>query len=447
MLIYLIALLVSLYTLSLFNNGKRSEGLFVLLLCAISWFEPNLGLIGLDGLTMRMIGENASLISVILLLLFKKKSYESIGKKSYKTLSVLVLILIAYSVFRGFSTIITGKESLFNVIALLKPSFILLSLFVIRDINKEDCINALAKLVKLTTMIGVIAFLQVIVGFNLFGNTILEYDEGVDRFWSPYTVAAFCCMYTLVINSSKKYTFLFFLLLVILPLRRGILISVLLSIVIFFMFEIRHNKMPKGVFVVALAGLLALPFLASRFSSQTDNASSDIRAVMSGKIDYANFRNGVTGGSFLFRVAILAERIDYLANRGSELYTGVGLIHERTAQKKFNFSLGVFTRVNGERIPQQIDTVDIVWAPMIMRLGLIGVFLYLLLFGYMLWFFIKNAKISRWSILGAMYVFCALTNSVADNQLVSYFSIFLYFILFKMVVAEKRYLQRERVQG
>ena len=240
MIIYLVAFIISLFVLFLFKKGNRSNGLFLLLLCSISWFEPNLDFVGLDGLTIRQIGENATFCSILLLLVFRKHNNKYTKKLDCKKLLIFVNILLLYALIISLSTVISGKESLFNVIALFKPIFAFLCIYVIRDVKKEECIEALIKLLRFTFIIGVIAFVQVLLGFNFFGSAVLEYDEGVDRFWSPYAVASFCCMCTLVMNPSKKLLFLFFLLLVILPLRRGIMISTILSIALYFIFEIKH---------------------------------------------------------------------------------------------------------------------------------------------------------------------------------------------------------------
>lgn len=435
-MIYIISFILSIYVLYLYNKGKYSDALFGLLIISLACFEPNLDYIGFDGVKLRLIGENSSFISIILLLLFGNKRKQTTNNVGKTKIEKIVLILFTYTLVIAFITLFQGKESLFNVIALLKPYVFLLSVFIIKDFSKDDCVKALKKIVKLTVLVGVVAFIQVVFNFNIFGQTMLEYNDGVDRFWSPYPMAAFCCLYTLVMCPQRKYTFFFFLLLTILPLRRGLIISTLLTIAIYFYYEIRHNRYPKGVLVLVFGGLLAAPLLMNRFTSEGDNASNDIKTVTSGNVDYANFRNGGSGGSFLFRMAVLVERIDYLTNNRDKLLTGVGLIHEDTAQKQFNFFLGSYKMLGDERIPQQIDTTDIVWPPILMRLGLIGVVLYLWLFGSLLVLFLKHAKQSLWATLGAMFLFDFLVYSVADVQLVRNYSIFIYFIFYTIVIEE-----------
>lgn len=437
-MIYIFAFIISIIIARLYAEKKYALFLFTLLMSALSVFEPNLDWIGLDYILIRGIGQNAVFFSVIWLLVYKRIKIK--GKSSSMTLIEKMIVLIfLYSLIVAFYTLITGKESLFNVIALMKPYTILLSIFLIKEIDSDDCKKSLSMLFKVTAVVGVIAFIQVVVGFNLFGQTVIGYDEGVDRFWSPYSMASFCLFLSLLFpRKYGTFSFFYFLLLVFLPLRRGLIISTIITLGLYYMYCFRHGGVPKSFWALVFACMLSMPLLINRFSSEKDNASSDFSNVVSGQVDYQNFRSGIDGGTFMFRIAVFLERLDYMLNRPSELLTGVGLIHEDSAQKEFNFFLGSRKTVNEEITVQQIDTTDIAWPPILMRLGLIGVVLYLIFFITLQIYFIRNVKISIWAMVGCCFLFNFLFFSFADAQLVQFQAIILYFILFRLVDIDKQ---------
>lgn len=444
-MIYVLSFFISLYTCLLYVNRNYSAFLFTLLLCSFSVLEPNLDIIGLDYITIRAIGQNSFFFSVIFILIIRKLKYNR-SIKPKNIIDKIVLVIFLYSFIISCVTIATGKESVFNVIALMKPYTILLSIFILKDIGIQQYIKSLNNLFIFTFFAGIIAILQVVLDFNLFGQTVVGYSEGIDRYWSPYSLAAFCLFMSLTIKKrNEMFYFLFFLILVILPLRRGLIISTFLTLVIFFIYQLKNKHVPKGFFVLLLISFFSFPILVNRFTSEGDNAKSDLSGIVSGEVNYSHFRSGVDGGSFMFRIAVLMERIDYVLNDPKDFLMGVGMIHEDTAQKTFSFYLGSRKTVNGEITVQQIDTTDIVWPPILMRMGAIGIFLYFLLFVVLLSFYVRNIKDSRWALAGSCFLFSLLIYSIADAQLTNFHSILIFYIIYRIVQIESNKTVDRRV--
>lgn len=429
-MVYIISILLALWAAILYARHHVEQSLLLILISAFGFFELNIP--PFDYLWFRLIGQNATFFSLVFILLYKLKSSGRVFKCDNTTEKFSLLIFI-YSLILGFVTLFKGKESVFNVIALIKPYALFLFVFVTKDINKVVLTNLIKKLFNLAVFIGVFSLIQIALGLNILGNGGALDVAGISRYWTPYSIATFCLLYALVFNTHRKYIYIaLFLLLVILPLRRGLIISTGFAIAVYYIFRIGQGKVPKGALLLALIGFFALPTLTVRFSHEGDSASDDIKSVFSGNVDYSSFSNGVTGGTFLFRMAILQERVDYLIDRPKELLTGVGLIHEDTAQKEFNFYLGSYKTVNGERYAQQIDTTDLVWPTILMRTGLLGIILHLVVFLSLVLFFIKNSKRSEWSFLGFLYLAAFLIFSFADAELTQPYAIIMYFILFTL---------------
>ena len=432
-MVYILSLIITCIICSLYVSGQKYLALVGLFLSATSVLELNANVVGLDYLMMGIIGNNAFFFSISFLLIRQFKKNNIVFWKGYNALERFAIVIFIYAGIIAVFTWISGKESLFNLIALMKPYTILLTIFLFRDINYRLGERLVGTVFSLCTFVGIIALFQAPFNFYVFGHEIDSDSGGNLRFWSPYSIATFCLMLTVVLLRKKKYTYLlFFLVLVIMPMRRGLIISSSLTIALYYLFLIRRHKLPKGIFAIIFAGLLAMPILSARFSQDGDSASSDISNVLSGQVDYENFRTTGGGGTFLFRMSILFERIDYLVQNPRYLLTGVGMLHEDTAQKEFSFFLGSYKTINGERIPQQIDTTDLVWPPILMRLGVIGLILYSLLFVYLLRFFKHNIYKTPWAMVGLTYVFNFLVFSFADAELNQYYSLFLYFVIYRL---------------
>lgn len=437
-MIYILSVLIGVFLIVQYIAGKHANVLTGLMLCAIFFYEPNLDFIGLDSVSLRSLGQNSFFFTVSFILLFKLGRHKVENSREITKIEKIALLIFVYVVLIALYTFVTGKESLFNIIALMKPYTAVLSIFFIKDISAENCKKSIRTIFKLTACVGVIAILQAIFRFNIFGSSSLDYFDS-DRFWSPYSMASLCLFISLIILEKRKTAFfVFFLVLVLLPLRRGLIISVAGTLIVYYFYQFRQGVLNKSVVWVVLVGVLSFSVLLNRFTANEDNALEDLKVLSSGQADYEGKNvSTLDGGSFLFRILILVERAEYLVDNPTKLLTGVGLIHEDTAQKSFNFFLGSRKTVNGEVTYQQIDCEDIVWPPILMRLGLVGLLLYLLLFFTLLNLYYSNFKYTSWAIVGFCILFNYMVFSIADYQLTDYHAFLLYYIVLRIVVSEK----------
>ena len=82
---------------------------------------------------------------------------------------------------------------------------------------------------------------------------------------------------------------------------------------------------------------------------------------------------------------MLTERVLYLAENPRYLLTGVGTMHEDSPSTLSRFRFYIGTR-NDERYYGRclIESGDITWVPIVLRYGLIGVFIHAMLFVIMI---------------------------------------------------------------
>ena len=84
------------------------------------------------------------------------------------------------------------------------------------------------------------------------------------------------------------------------------------------------------------------------------------------------------GGTFGFRTAMLAERVQYIVKNPKYLLFGCGMIAEQSPKNNFHFFLGTARdRYGGIN---QIWSVDILWVSFVLRFGFCGVLFWMIFF-------------------------------------------------------------------
>ena len=72
---------------------------------------------------------------------------------------------------------------------------------------------------------------------------------------------------------------------------------------------------------------------------------------------------------------------------------GVGPMHEDTAQKHFDFIIGTANvDSNGQYIVGQLDSIDTVWGPLLIRYGFIGLILHISVVVWMILAYYKKRE-------------------------------------------------------
>lgn len=115
--------------------------------------------------------------------------------------------------------------------------------------------------------------------------------------------------------------------------------------------------------------------MASRSSEEGGTNNMEVPVFI--YISQGDFQGLASQRTFMFRIALIAERADYLISNSGKMVFGVGPMHENTAQKHFNFRIGTGNiDSNGQYITCQLDSIDTVWGPLLIRYGFIGLVLH-----------------------------------------------------------------------
>ncbi|WP_221411476.1 hypothetical protein [Dysgonomonas sp. 216] len=196
--------------------------------------------------------------------------------------------------------------------------------------------------------------------------------------------------------------------------RNLILTLILLSFVGLYYVQGGARGVVKYLFIGVMALIPLSDVVMSRFEG--DDFSNDINSVIEGAfLDYMS-EDADQKSTFLFRIALLYERVEYMAKDPMNLFWGVGFMHEDSAlsEQKFDFVIGVYDRNNYKVI--QLDSSDISWVPFLLRLGIAGTVIYLSIYLVMtLAFFRKKEDI--YMLVALLYILYIVTTSIASSML------------------------------
>ena len=326
-----------------------------------------------------------SLFLIVGLLPFAYLRDRSIFSIKKHPLSLWVYIYIALYWGELIISFILGIESFYNSLKVIRVSFIILAYFIIITIP-IDVIKRFLKVALLITIIQGFLYLLQFVGINILASGgEYEYEFGVAGS-TPKNTPPLCALFIFLLwrfgyLKSKSYLlFSFFFFLLFLTFIRGRIISILIGLAYYaFINSERRRRIP-----IIIAFLIIIP-IASRVIDMKSNYSNsgngleEIGYVLKQSGDFSQI--DISNGTFSFRMAMLTERIVWLLDNPRYLLTGVGTMHEDSPKtlQMFDFRIGTRNedRYYGHTI---IESGDITWVPIVLRYGLLGVFVHIMLF-------------------------------------------------------------------
>ena len=300
---------------------------------------------------------------------------------------------IIFFIFELIYTYLNGYEVLGNIITTTRIYLYALVYFIFRDITETDIKNALKIIYKFSVFACLIFVIQFFTHIELTNSYISETNQyiGIYRMQSTPPYIALILLVLLFYLRNIRYR-LFVILLILsvmfISQNRTPLITLLFQIIVFLVLA----KDVKYKSQIILFCILLFPSFNSLMSSRSQEEKSAI-TTNANVLDYVgsgDYQALSEGNTFLFRIAMLLERLDYIISTPQYTLFGVGAMHESTAQKKFDFRVGTAGQGNdGLTYVNQLDSIDIVWSPILIRYGLIGLFFHLCI---LLWIIVKFFK-------------------------------------------------------
>lgn len=366
-----------------------------------------------EGPMVKISGYNTYDFGLLLyLLLFFQVALRNGCRFKGKVQQIVTLFLL-FLILNGVFDIIYNETSIGDVIIYLKNWLLITIVYIHPYINIEYTIKSLKHIYNITLILCIFISICMLLKFD---TGILWYIEGrgikppPDCMW--FSVLAFSNIWGKSKNRAIIDAFIF-----ILPAILSLKMTYAITIALVFTFYIILNK---NVAITSKVGLSILMFFSISF---TLIVSSDFSERLSSVAAETNdISRDEQSGNFSYRILHAQERLEFIMNDPVMSIRGFGYLHEKSLKKV----LFVYGTNHGQ---QQLDTGDIAWSLFFIRLGFLGIFLYLIMYFTIVKTYYINRNIKICLIFSSMLISYLIFTSLG-NCIITYSYFFIYPILF-----------------
>lgn len=387
MIATIISICLLLAALIQYNKGKYAWPLFILIFFASDAFIINLGEAPVKYRDFGIL----LLLACCFLGYLRNSSFFSIKGLSGAKISALFLV---FFIFEFLYAYLINLDTIGNILAVSRDYLYALTYFVFRKIPVEESQKGIRLIFKGVILACILFVTQYFTHIELTNSYISETNmlSGNYRMQSTPPFIALALLTVLFYLRKMRGRWMLIVLLFsvfLISQNRTPLLALFLEIGLFILLARKTKyKMP-----IMIAVMIAFPFMNSMLASRSseEGGTSNIDVPVLTYISQGNFQGLASQSTFMFRIALIAERADYLFSNPEKMFLGVGPMHEDTAQKRFNFKIGtVSIENNGQYRTSQLDSIDTVWGPLLIRYGFIGLILHISIVVWMILAFYKK---------------------------------------------------------
>lgn len=319
-----------------------------------------------------------------------------------------------------------------SIISIIKTSrhwIFLSSVWLFYYIPRQETEKLIRYLLNITFVISILLLFDFFTDWGILKQINIQYTTSgmVSKrgaIPSTFTVFFILLLFSnyLKLNARKKYTYLAVLSAVlVVSMIRSWLIATLIGIFIIYIYS--NTKIRKKntfpilfILIILIGGAVSNSLIKARFQE--------------GFSDIQNFNlKGDVEGNFSYRIFHSIERLEYITSDFQYTLFGIGNVTEENA--KTNFLYGI--RNEYGRIAQ-LDTADIAWSILFIRLGILGTILYVIIFIKLILFFKSIRKqnllaLTLFSFLTIELLFISLASGELANGSFILFPIIIYYYL------------------
>ena len=300
-----------------------------------------------------------------------------------------------------------------------RQHLLVLSYFIFRKFNKNE-IDYILKILFYIVLVQCCLFaIQVFTGLPLLTGNESNFKYG--WLYRCYNVPMLICFYVFygIFNnpfhnkSWKLTTTIIPLITIFLPMHRSW--SIIFIIILIFGFLLKLGMLKSLRNILISSGIVVSLFIVG--SIYVGNRTmSDIEKVSEG--EYADIE-GIEldeESTLLFRFAHFYER--YMTTTETKIGSifGLGFMAEgsKYTDNNFNFIIGLSDKTTDEII--QVDTSDIAWSLLILRYGILGTLMLLILYTYLIFFYGKRQD-DPMALSIMLYLIFIIGLSITSDQL------------------------------
>lgn len=409
MIATIISICLLLAALILYNKGKYAWPLFILIFFASDAFIINLGEAPVKYKDYGIL----LLLGCCCIGFLRNSSFFSIKGLSGAKISALFL---GFFVFEFLYAYLTNVDTIGNILAVSRDYLYALTYFVFRKIPVEEFKKGIRLIFKGVILASILFVTQYFTHLELTNS----YVSDNYRMQSTPPFIALTLLTVLFYLRKMKVRWLVIILMFsifMISQNRTPLLALFLEIGLFVLLARKNRyKLP-----IMIAAMVAFPFVNSLLASRSEQegGTNNMDIPVFTYISQGDYQGLATQSTFMFRIALIAERADYLLSNPEIMLFGVGPMHEDTAQKHFNFRIGTanIDSHNQARI-SQLDSIDTVWGPILIRYGFIGLILHISAVVWMILAYYKKRE-NPIMMLGFLTYVAALAQSFSSGSLFS----------------------------
>lgn len=413
MIATIISICLLLAALIQYNKGKYAWPLFILIFFASDAFIINLGEAPVKYKDFGIL----LLLGCCCIGFLRNSSFFSIKGLSGAKISALFL---TFFVFEFLYAYLTNVDTIGNILAVSRDYLYALTYFVFRKSPVEEFHKGIRLIFKGVILACILFVIQYFSHIQLTSSFVSQANilAGNYRMQSTPPFMDLILLTVLFYLRKMKGRWLVIVLMFgifLISQNRTPIIALFLEIGLFILFARRTKyKLP-----IMIAAMVAFPFVNSLLSSRSseEGGVSNMEVPVFTYISQGDFQGLASQSTFMFRIALIAERADYLISNPEKLLLGVGPMHEDTAQKHFNFRIGTanIDSHNQARI-SQLDSIDTVWGPILIRYGFIGLILHISAVVWMILAYYKKRE-NPIMMLGFLTYVAAIAQSFSSGGL------------------------------
>jgi len=385
-----------------------------------------------------MVGpeHNVADTGLLLFLVFWVSEVVSKGFYTAHPMSRIVLLFLLFLLFNGLIDILNGV-SVGDIVRYLKSWAYLLIVFVRLPLHLGGVQKTIKILFWITFAVSVVLIAQYLTGAVWLGYTTEYKNFGIlyTRGAKPPSFAVLCCCLAFLnvfklSGKARIITCLVLFLPIIFCMKMSYFTTICLVLAVCYRFK-RHTDVAK-IFKYTIFGLVGLTVLFSVFPVFYQRFQDTVNQA---GLSSSNKEKG----NFSYRIDHFNERLDYVLQDPVRAIRGMGYVQERNFYEK-PFKYGLYNERGGII---QLDTGDIAWSLLILRLGTVGLFFYFIMYGrclHMLW---KVRKRNELYLLYFSYMLVSLVFMSFGNALIAYGDFFIIPFLICSVENENSALHME----
>ena len=299
-------------------------------------------------------------------------------------LTKYILVFYLFLLFSGIYDICIGT-SVGDVIKYMRQWLLLTVVFIAPNINFSAIKQSLQQITTITVYLSVYILAIRFIGFV----DVLDLNSIEGRGIKPpsYSMIGSLLVFANPWNYSNNKK-LIYLTLLVLPILLSLKVTYSVTVVglisLYILTKSSTNLAKRSAMLMGiLIGTVIFISSANNFMERVNEMITNLSSQSLGNIESED--------NFTYRLAHSNERLQYILETPAKAVRGLGFVTEEN-YKENAFIVGLWSR-SKEKIVQ-LDTGDIAWSILFLRLGLLGLAVYLSIYFKLTSLMFKNRKIS-----------------------------------------------------